>query len=48
LSVTGVVKSVKSFNRFVIFFVRLFITRRDIKPSLLIRRILRRVIKRIV
>jgi hypothetical protein len=48
LFVTGAVKSVKGSDRFAIFFVKLFIIKKDIKPFLLIRRALRHIIKRIV
>jgi hypothetical protein len=48
LFITGVIKSVKSFNKFNIFFIKLFIIRKDIKPFLLIEKALRRVIKRII
>jgi hypothetical protein len=48
LFVTGAVRSVKSFDKSDISFVRLSITRRDTKPSLLIKRALRHIIKRIV
>jgi hypothetical protein len=48
LFIISVVRSVKSFDRFVIFFVRLSIIGRDTKPFLLIKKALRHIIKRIV
>jgi hypothetical protein len=48
LFIISVVGSIKSFDKFVIFFIRLFITEKDIKPSLLIKRALKRAIKRII
>jgi hypothetical protein len=48
LFVISTVKSIKSFNRFVISFIRLFIIRKDTKLSLLIKKTLRHIIKRIV
>jgi hypothetical protein len=48
LFVTGTVGSVRSSNGFGIAFIRLFITGRDTKPSLLIKRALKRAVKRIV
>jgi hypothetical protein len=48
LFVISTVKSVKNFNKFVIFFVRLFIIKKDTKPFLLIKRALKHIIKRII
>jgi hypothetical protein len=45
---TNIIRFVKSFNKFSIFFIRLFITGKNTKPSLLIKRALRRVIKKII
>jgi hypothetical protein len=48
LFITDIVKFVKSFNKSNIFFIRLFITRKDTKPFLLIKKALKYTIKRIV
>jgi hypothetical protein len=45
LFITDIIRFIKSFNKFVIFFIRLFIIRKDTKPFLLIKKILRHIKK---
>jgi hypothetical protein len=48
LFITSAIRFIKSSDEFVIFFVRLFIIRKDTKPFLLIKKTLRHIIKRII
>jgi hypothetical protein len=46
--ITNIDRSVKSFNKFIIFFVRLLIISKKPKTLLLIRKALRYIVKRII